>query len=368
MIVVESSSITDVGRRRKSNEDSLFVNDDMDLYVVADGMGGHQAGEVASRIVVDSIRDYMMKFKEETIDEEIIDIDKTLSEEAKHLYSAVHQANSKVYQLSESNESYKGMGSTVSAVYFTGSTLIAINVGDSPIYLIRNGDIKTLSVCHTMMAELEAMAPKKAEPLGRQYRHMLTRAMGVNETVKPDICELQVFKGDTLVVSSDGLSDKVSPEEILDVVNNEEPDKACRLLVDLANERGGEDNITVIVLNIKNLIDDASQPAIEKKGIEAEAETSPGKPQIAVDYDTEDGSYRSFIQDINDDGVFIETRESFYVGQDILLTFLMDDNSSFIITGKVGNREPEGIDVKFENLSQQEQDMIKTLKEKMKPG
>ncbi len=87
-----------------------------------------------------------------------------------------------------------------------------------------------------------------------------------------------------------------------------------------------------------------------------------------MDYDTEDGSYRSFIQDINDDGVFIETRESFYVGQDILLTFLMEGKNSFIIAGKVDSREPEGIDVKFEELSQQEQDMIKTLKEKMKPG
>ena len=367
MIVVESSGITDVGRRRKGNEDSLFINDDMGLYVVADGMGGHQAGEVASRIVVESIRDYM-KFKDETNGEEITDIDKTLSENASRLNSAIHQANRKVYQLSESNESYKGMGSTVSAVYFTNSTLMAINVGDSPIYLIRKGEIKTLSVLHTMMAELAAMASKKAEPLGMQYKHMLTRAMGVNETVKPDICELQVFKDDILVISSDGLSDKVSPEEILDVVNKEKPDKACRHLVDLANERGGEDNITVIVLNIKNLIDDGSQPAIEKKGIEAGTETSREKSQIAVEYDTDDGSNRSFIQDINDDGVFIETRESFYVGQDILLTFLMDDKSSFMIAGKVGNREPEGIDVKFEKLSQQEQDMIKTLKEKMKPG
>jgi protein phosphatase len=367
MVVVESSGITDVGRRRKGNEDSLFINDDMGLYVVADGMGGHQAGEVASRIVVESIRDYM-KFKDETNGEEITDIDKTLSENASRLNSAIHQANRKVYQLSESNESYKGMGSTVSAVYFTDSTLIAINVGDSPIYLIQKVEIKTLSILHTMMAELAAVASKKAEPLGMQYKHMLTRAMGVNETVKPDICELQVFKDDILVISSDGLSDKVSPEEILDVVNKEKPDKACRHLVDLANERGGEDNITVIVLNIKNLIDDGSQPAIEKKGIEAGTETSREKSQIAVEYDTDDGSNRSFIQNINDDGVFIETRESFYVGQDILLTFLMDDKSSFIIAGKVGNREPEGIDVKFEKLSQQEQDMIKTLKEKMKPG
>lgn len=365
MVVVESSGVTDVGRRRKSNEDSLFINDDMGLYLVADGMGGHQAGEVASRIVVESIRDYMMKSKEETIDDGITDIDKTQSEDAKHLYSAVLQANSKVFQLSESNKSYKGMGSTVSAVYFTDSTFIAINVGDSPIYLIRKGDIKTISVCHTMMAELAAISPKKAEPLGMQYRHMLTRAMGVNGTVKPDICELDVYKGDILVISSDGLSDKVSPEEILDVVNDEKPDKACRNLVDQANERGGEDNITVIVLSIKNIIDDVSLSAIEEKEKEAETITPPDKPQIAVEYDTEDGSYRSFIQDINDDGVFIETRESFYVGQEILLTFLMDDNSSFMITGKVANREPEGIDVKFEDLSQQEQEMINTLKEKM---
>jgi protein phosphatase len=365
MVIVESSGITDVGRRRKGNEDSLLVDDDMGLYVVADGMGGHQAGEVASRIVVDILRDYMKTSHEEKDEHGVTDIDETLSKAANRIISGIYLANRTVYQLSLSKESYQGMGSTVSVVYFTENTLVAANVGDSPIYLIRNDAIETLFVPHTMMAEHAAMAPKGAKPLGKQYRHMLTRAMGVKETVKPDSSEIQVFKGDILVISSDGLSDKVSPEEILDIVNKQQPDDACRVLVDLANERGGEDNITIIVLNIKDLVEDGFQP-IPEDGIDTEVETSTAKPQIVVEYDTEDGSYRSLVQHISVDGVFIETGESFYVGQEILLAFSVgDDGSSFMVNGKVANRRQEGIDVKFENLTPQLQEMIKSLEEKI---
>ena len=145
------------------------------------------------------------------------------------------------------------MGTTVSAVYFTDETLMAANVGDSPIYLVHDGSIELLSVPHTVMAEQAALDPNGAQRLGRQFRHMLTRAIGIEETVKPDICEIQCLRGDILVISSDGLSDKVSSEEILTVVNKEQPHTACRLLVDLANERGGDDNVTIIVLKIKKV-------------------------------------------------------------------------------------------------------------------
>ncbi|HID29759.1 MAG TPA: serine/threonine-protein phosphatase, partial [Desulfobacterales bacterium] len=142
---------------------------------------------------------------------------------------------------------------TVSAVYFTDETLMAANVGDSPIYLVHDGSIELLSVPHTVIAEQAALDPDGAERLGVQFRHMLTRAIGIEEMVKPDICEIQCFRGDVLVISSDGLSDKVSSEEILGVVNEEQPDSACRVLVDLANERGGDDNVTVIVVKIKKV-------------------------------------------------------------------------------------------------------------------
>ena len=251
MIIVESAGISDVGRKRAGNEDSMFLDDEHKLYVVADGMGGHQAGEVASGLVVDTIRDYMRRFHEEDNVEELEDIDETLSKEANRLLSSVHLANLGVNKVSHTKELYRGMGSTVSAAYFIDDTLIIANVGDSPIYLIHNGRIELLSVLHTVVAEQEALDPEGAKNLGREFRHMLTRAMGIQETVEPDICEIPIFKEDMVVLSSDGLSDKVSPEEILDVVKGEKTDRACQKLVNMANERGGDDNVTVIVLKAK---------------------------------------------------------------------------------------------------------------------
>lgn len=254
MVVIESAGLTDVGKKRTGNEDALFLDSEANLYVVADGMGGHQAGEVASGLVVDTIRDYMQRFKGKNVVEEMEDFDETLSKEANRLLSSIHLANVGVHRVSRTNESYHGMGSTVSAVYFTDETLIAANVGDSPIYLIHNGTIERLSVLHTVLAEQAALNPEGVASLGKEYRHMLTRAMGIEETVEPDICEMPYFKGDILIISSDGLSDKVSPEEILEVVKNERPEKACRALVDLANERGGDDNVTVIVAKVKKTL------------------------------------------------------------------------------------------------------------------
>jgi len=251
MVAIESAGITDVGRKRTGNEDSLFLDDGRKLYVVADGMGGHQAGEVASSLVVETIRDYMKRFTEENSVEEMADVDETLSKEANRLLSSIHLANLGVNKVSHTKASYRGMGSTVSAVYFTDKTLIAANVGDSPIYLVHNGDIERLSVPHTVMAEQETLFPGGAKNLGREFRHMLTRAMGIEETVKPDVCEVPFFKRDVVVISSDGLSDKVEPEEILEIVKKERPESACHSLVDLANERGGDDNVTVIVLRVR---------------------------------------------------------------------------------------------------------------------
>jgi protein phosphatase len=252
MVVIESAGVTDIGRKRKDNEDSFLIDNDLGLYIVADGMGGHLAGEVASKLVVDTVWDYMKRVIEDEDATELGNFEETLSKEANRLISGIRLANQGVYQTAQSNESYRGMGSTLSAVYFTDNTFIVANVGDSPIYLVHDGSIELISVIHNVMAEQAAIDPIEAELLGEKFKHMLTRAIGVEEEVEADICENQYFKGDILTISSDGLSDKVSPEEILDVVRNEQPAKACQTLVNLANERGGDDNITVIVLKVKN--------------------------------------------------------------------------------------------------------------------
>lgn len=256
MIIIESAGITDIGRKRINNEDRLLLDDDQRLYVVADGMGGHQAGEVASKLVVETIQNYMKRFGEEKEVKEPDASDKSLSKEANQLLYSIQLANQMVFHTSRNKDSCRGMGSTVSAVYFTDNTLVAANVGDSPIYLVRDKTIKLLSVTHNLLAEQTAIDPEGAKYLSSIFKHMLTRAMGIGKTVRPDICEIQYFKDDVLVISSDGLSNSVSPEEILHVVNKESPDKACKRLVDLANKYGGNDNITVVILKVKRVNND----------------------------------------------------------------------------------------------------------------
>jgi protein phosphatase len=203
-------------------------------------------------MVVDTIRDYMKQFKAGSPDgaDDLEDVDESLSQAANRILSGIRRANREVFQAAQTKASYSGMGSTVAAVYFTDETLVVGNVGDSPVYLIHNGDIELLSVIHNVITEQSAINPDAAQHIDEQYKHLLTRAMGIEETVQPDITEIQHFDGDIVVMSSDGLTDLVSPEEIRDVVNKERHAKACQTLVDMANARGGHDNITVIVLKI----------------------------------------------------------------------------------------------------------------------
>jgi protein phosphatase len=251
MILTESAGISDVGKKRKGNEDSLFLDDTLGLYVVADGMGGHRAGEIASQLVVKTISEYIQQSKNNGNAEKNNILNKTLSREANQLLTGIQLSNEVVHEASLEDEACRGMGSTVSAVYFSNGSFIVANVGDSPIYLIRDGKIKLISVIHTVLAEQTAIDPANAEKLGMEFRHVLTRAMGTERSVKTDIYEIQCFKNDIIVISSDGLSDKASPNEILKLVNQNGLDTACQQLVKLANDRGGDDNVTTIVLKVK---------------------------------------------------------------------------------------------------------------------
>jgi protein phosphatase len=248
MVVVESAGITDVGKRRKGNEDALHVDDSKGLYLVSDGMGGHRAGEVASELVIETVRDWMNDSGGAAEAG-----DGSLSPTANRLLRAISEANRSVHQAARRNEAYRGMGATLAAALLTDKTLIAANVGDSPIYLIHDGAIELLSVTHNVVTEQSAINPAAASRLGEDVKHLLTRAMGIEETVAPDICELPFYEGDVVVISSDGLSDLVSADEILQVAGAMPPDRACRELVDMANQRAGHDNITVIVLKFKEV-------------------------------------------------------------------------------------------------------------------
>ncbi len=250
MVTIQSAGISDIGKKRKRNEDSFLIDDNLKLYVVADGMGGHRAGEVASNLVVATIHDYMKNNHVSNDFHKHNKADDSLSVEANQILSGIQVTNRAVYDLSNKQMNYRGMGSTISLLHFNDNTLIVANVGDSPIYLIHKGKIELLSVPHTVLAEHAAIDPIGARQLGAKFRHMLTRAVGTEENVQTDVCEIQYYRNDIMIIGSDGLTDLVQPDEILDIVSKNQTEKACKLLVSLANERGGNDNITVIVIKI----------------------------------------------------------------------------------------------------------------------
>jgi serine/threonine protein phosphatase PrpC len=250
MFQIISAGLSDIGRKRRSNQDCFLLDDQHRLYLVADGMGGHQAGEVASQLVVDAIHKFYMSNASAPVYTRNEPHDPALSSEANRLRAAIDYANLQVYQASTTHKHYKGMGSTLAVVHFSGNMFIAANVGDSPIYLIHDDAIEMLSVPHTLMAEQSELDPVDRSVFGPELQHMLTRGMGVENTVSPDIWESPCFIGDLLVICSDGLSGKLTPEEIRELTSRQNADAACRSMVELANQRGGEDNITVIVLQV----------------------------------------------------------------------------------------------------------------------
>ena len=252
MITVESAGLTDTGRKRKANEDSFIIDEDLGLYVVADGMGGHAAGEVASRIAAETILGYISNVSSNKNPEELPDSRRRLSKQANRLLAGIHLANQSVYDLARGNPQYAGMGTTISAVFLTDFTFIVANVGDSPVFLIRDEQIQMVSTLHTV-ASVALAANPDGEPLNEEFKHMLTQAVGTKTHVAPDTVEQKCLAGDTLVLCSDGLTDMVPEETIRDTVRSDKPAAACKKLVDLANEKGGLDNITVIVIKIKDV-------------------------------------------------------------------------------------------------------------------
>ena len=320
-------------------------------------MGGHNAGEVASRLVVDTVKKMMDNYAGG--DTDIIKPGQNASMQASWLISCILKANREVYELSRKESEYKGMGSTVSAVFVVSDTLVALNVGDSPIYLIHNNEINLLSVPHTAMAEYAAFAPPDAPPLSERFRHTITRAIGIKEEVEPDFCEIKIYNGDLVLLCSDGLSDKVKPEEIMDIMQNDSPSNTSRKLVDLANERGGDDNITLIALKITD--DSQTETSLDVATIQADnSQDIPA--HFIVEYDTDDISNRALVEDINQEGLFLETGEMFSMGQNVILTISDEkEEKSVMVNAKVAARKPFGVELKFEKLTPDQKNNIESL-------
>jgi protein phosphatase len=245
---------SDVGRKRKGNEDSLFLNPEQKLYVVADGMGGHAAGEVASRVAVDAINEFVTLTGG---NEEItwpFGLDDTISYEGNRLKTAIRHANRRVLEATRESAEYEGMATTVAAVLVDGDTAHLAHVGDSRIYLWRDGEISQLTNDHSWVNEQiqsGVISPEQAR--SHPLRNVVTRALGGRSDLLVDVQSRRMSAGDVLLLCSDGLTTMIGDEDIARILGEAPADvaRAATALVDEANERGGEDNITVVLLKFE---------------------------------------------------------------------------------------------------------------------
>ena len=247
-------AVSDVGRKRKGNEDSVFVNPEDKLFVVADGMGGHAAGKVASSIAVDSINEFV---RATGGDEEItwpFGLDESISYDGNRLKTAVRFANRKVLEVTKEKTEYEGMATTVAAVLVDGATANLAHVGDSRIYLISGGVLSQLTSDHSWVNEQILSGIISAEQArSHPLRNVVTRALGGRADLQVDMQSREMQPGDILLLCSDGLTNMLPDQEIERLVKEAEGDvkRAARELVDAANARGGEDNITVLLIKFE---------------------------------------------------------------------------------------------------------------------
>lgn len=246
-----STGLTDVGRRRIANEDAFLADDALGLYVVADGMGGHAAGEVASHEAVDTVHG-MVKRGHDALDA-IASGD--LSEPAVHrairvLESAVQAATYMVFAIAQNEPEQQGMGTTLSALAIVGKHGITAQVGDSRIYLVRDGSATPLTEDHTLVAwQLKQGIISPEEALVSPHKNVITRAVGSRDYVQVDTGFFDVQAGDAFLLCSDGLHGYLDDDEIPQVVDLGAT-VAVRRFIELANERGGRDNITAVVVEV----------------------------------------------------------------------------------------------------------------------
>jgi len=247
-------AISDVGRKRKGNEDSVFVNPEQNLYVVADGMGGHAAGEVASRVAVEAINEFVCLTSG---DEDItwpFGLDQSISFDGNRLRSAVQYANRKVLEATKERKEYLGMATTVVAVLVDSDHANLAHVGDSRVYLVRDNALQLLTNDHSWVNEqLEAGAITADQARSHPLRNVVTRALGGKPDLEVDLKVHDVKPHDVLLLCSDGLTTMLPDDDIVRIVNESDADveKAAKALVDEANERGGEDNITVLLMKFE---------------------------------------------------------------------------------------------------------------------
>jgi protein phosphatase len=258
MLRARAEGLSDVGMQRSHNEDELRKREDLQLFVVADGMGGHSHGEIASRIAVEAIRDFVRSTADQDKTWPFV-YDARLQRHSNRLKAAIRIAHDKVLRAIRQDGSLHGMGTTVVGILVQDGIAAVAHVGDSRAYRLRDGRLELLTQDHTWVNE-QVVAGYLSEEQARSHplKNVVTRALGGDSEVAVDVREWEVQAGDLFLLCSDGLTTMLGDAEIVELLRSQSDlDLACRTLVRSANARGGFDNVTVLLARVVEPDDEA---------------------------------------------------------------------------------------------------------------
>ncbi|RJO63222.1 MAG: Stp1/IreP family PP2C-type Ser/Thr phosphatase [Myxococcales bacterium] len=261
-----SAATSDVGRVRAHNEDSFLENASLGLYAVADGMGGHKAGEVASRMALDVFSSELAHFRmliETCAHGPTPSLRRQIME---RMDQAMQKASAAVFSVGQSDPERKGMGTTLSALLLVGRSAFIAHVGDTRVYLLRDNQVHKLTEDHTLVAEQRKKGLLTAEEAARfPYKNVVTRGVGLFESVPVDTLHLEIAPADKFLLCSDGLHECLSEEEIPAMFDAASLEDVTRRLVELANLHGGRDNITALAVEVPDLPMSEGEIAVHQK-------------------------------------------------------------------------------------------------------
>jgi serine/threonine protein phosphatase PrpC len=249
--MVRAAAVSDIGRIRKTNEDSFLSDSEIRLFAVADGMGGHGAGEVASRLAIEATAGFIKRSALDTDFSWPYGLDGNLSFDGNRLRTAIHLANRRVFRAAENNDDYSGMGTTIVGLLVNGSKIAIGHVGDSRLYLFRHGTLEQLTQDDSWAATILAHDPKaRTTDLSHHpMRNVLTNALGARDQVDVHLTERELQSGDIMLLCSDGLHGVLDAEALKQILQaHPDVEDAARELVETALDTGSRDNVTALVV------------------------------------------------------------------------------------------------------------------------
>ncbi|MFZ5470326.1 MAG: Stp1/IreP family PP2C-type Ser/Thr phosphatase [Myxococcota bacterium] len=249
---IEVAGNTHVGMKRNHNEDNYLLLPEEQLFCVADGMGGHSSGEIASKIAVDELAEFFKMTAKDADATWPYKMDKTRSYDENRLTTGIKLANVRIFERASADQKFKGMGTTIVTVHFAAGHAYVGHVGDSRVYYFRNGVLKQLTEDHSLLNDYlkaKKLSPEEIEAF--PHKNVIVRALGMKDTVQVDVNKLEPLPGDVYLLCSDGLSGMVPDPQMQEVLaHTRELDKACAQLIDMANAAGGSDNVTCVLARI----------------------------------------------------------------------------------------------------------------------